>query len=101
MAYLGSGHDRRKPIHKLQSIQRGNNPVDLSIKNIGEADKQVAVKLTVRWADASLVAYDALPGWTVVTEKDRAVFTRREGIPTDYHREVNTAWDGSALIGRK
>jgi hypothetical protein len=73
----------RKPIHKLQSIQRGNNPVDLSIKNIGEADKQVAVKLTVRWTGASLVAYDALPGWTVATEKDQAVFTRLDRIPME------------------
>jgi hypothetical protein len=73
----------RQPIHKLQCIQRGTNPVDLSIKNIGEADKQVAVKLTVRWTGASLVAYDALPGWRVATEKDWVVFTRREGIPTE------------------
>ena len=70
----------RKPIHKVQSIQSGNNPVDLSIKNIGEADKQGAITLTVQWTGASLVAYDALPGWTVATEKDRAVFARGEGI---------------------
>jgi Protein of unknown function (DUF3142) len=70
----------RKPNHKLQAVQRGDNPVDLAIKNIGEADKQVSTKLTVTWTGASLVAFDALPGWAVVTEKERAVFTRVDGI---------------------
>jgi hypothetical protein len=88
----------RKPIHKLQSIQRGNNPVDLSIKNIGEADKQVAVKLTVRWTGASLVAYDALPGWTLLPRKIGQCSPVGKASLRDYHREVNTAWDGSALI---
>lgn len=73
----------RKPIHKLQADQYGDNPIDLSIKNVGEADKQVSTKLTVTWSGASLVAYDALAGWTVVTEKDRAVFSRRDGIPLE------------------
>jgi Protein of unknown function (DUF3142) len=70
----------RKPVHKLEVIQRGDNPVDLSIKNTGEADRQIGVKLTVTWTGASVVACDALPGWTVATEKERAVFTRVDGI---------------------
>jgi hypothetical protein len=71
----------RRPIHKLHAIQRGDNPVDLSIKNLGEADKQTGAKLTVTWTGASLVAFDALPGWTIATEKERAVFTRIDRIP--------------------
>jgi hypothetical protein len=70
----------RKPIHKLQAVQHGDNPVDFAIKNIGEADKQISTKLTVTWTGASLVAFDALPGWTVVTKKEGAVFTRVNGI---------------------
>jgi len=70
----------RKPIHKLQAVQRGDNPIDLSIRNIGEADKQVGAKLTVNWTGASLVAFDALPGWTVATDKEHAVFSRMSGF---------------------
>ena len=66
----------RKPAHKLQAVQRGDNPIDISVKNIGEADKQVSVRVTVTWTGASIVAFDALPGWTVVAKNDRAVFTR-------------------------
>ena len=73
----------RKPIHKLQAVQRGDNPIDLSVKNVGEADKQVSTKLTVYWTGASLVAFDALPGWTVATDKERAVFSRMSGFPLE------------------
>ena len=57
--------------------------MDFSIKNIGEADKQISAELTVTWSGASLVAFDALPGWTVATENERAVFTRVDGIPME------------------
>jgi len=74
----------RRPLHQLQAVQRGDNPVDLSIRNVGEADKQVGAQLIVTWTGASLVAYDALPGWTVITEKNRALFTHSEHIPLDF-----------------
>jgi hypothetical protein len=73
----------RKPIHSLQAVQRGDNPVDLSIKNMGEADKQIDAKLTVTWTGASIVASDALPGWTVAASREHAVFTRVEKIPLE------------------
>lgn len=73
----------RKPIHSLQAVQRGDNPVDLSIKNMGEADKQIGAKLTVTWIGASIVALDALPGWTVAAGREHAVFTRVEKIPLE------------------
>src|SRR5258708_10113746 len=73
----------RKPIHGLQAVQRGDNPVDLSIKNMGEADKQIGAKLTVTWTGASIVAFDALPGWTVAASIQRAVFTRVEKVPLE------------------
>jgi Protein of unknown function (DUF3142) len=73
----------RKPTHSLQAVQRGDNPVDLSIKNMGEADKQIGAKLTVTWTGASIVALDALPGWTVAASREHAVFTRVEKIPLE------------------
>jgi hypothetical protein len=84
----------RKPIHKLLSIQRGDNPIDLSIKNVGEADKQLGMKLTVTWTGASLVAWDALPGWTIASEEGRAVFTRTDGLPSELPPggERNVGW---------
>ena len=89
---LGAVMAGRKPIHKLQAIQRGDNPVDFSIKNLGEADRQTSAKLTVTWADASVVAFDALPGWTVALEKTRAIFTRVHGnlmeLPPGNERSV-------------
>jgi hypothetical protein len=75
----------RNPIHKVQAVQRGDNPIDLAIQNSGEADKQIGVKLTVTWTGASLVAFDALPGWTVATDKERAVFSRMSG----FHLELS------------
>jgi hypothetical protein len=73
----------RRPVHSLQAVQRGDNPVDLSIKNMGEADKQIGAKLTVTWTGASIVALDALPGWTVAAGMEHAVFTRVEKIPLE------------------
>jgi hypothetical protein len=73
----------RKPIHKLDVIRHGDNPIDLSIRNTGEAEKQIAVRLTVAWTGASLIAWDALPGWTVETGKERAVFKRADGTRSE------------------
>ena len=70
----------RIPVHKLEVVKIGENPVDLAISNVGEADDQGNVIVTVRWNYASLVAYDALPGWTVRTEKGRAIFTPIAGF---------------------
>lgn len=82
----------RKPAHKLQAVQRGDNPIDISVKNTGEADKQVGVRVTVTWTGASIVAFDALPGWTVVAKNERAVFTRVDGsrmeLPPGNERSV-------------
>jgi hypothetical protein len=73
----------RKPVHSLKAVQRGDNPVDLSIKNMGEADRQIGAKLTVTWTGASIVALDALPGWEVAAGIEHAVFTRIEKIPLE------------------
>jgi len=65
----------RAPVHKLEIATVGDNPIDLSISNVGEADNQQNVVVTVTWHSSSLMACDALPGWTVRTERERAIFT--------------------------
>jgi hypothetical protein len=43
--------------------------------NSGEADERFAGTVTARWKEATLVASDALPGWSVHTTNEEAVFT--------------------------
>lgn len=82
----------RTPVHKLEVLQEGDNPIDLSISNIGEADEQRSIVVTVTWTGASLVACDALPGWTVRTERERVVFTPvagfRSPLPPGQQRSI-------------
>src|SRR5258708_12148 len=73
----------RKPIHSLQAVQRGDNPIDLSIKNMGGAGKKIGPKLTVTWTRDTHVSLEAFPGWTVAASKEHAVFTRVEKIPLE------------------
>jgi hypothetical protein len=70
----------RTPTRKLEILQEGNNPVDLSISNAGEADEQHDIVVTITWSGASLVAWDALPGWTIRAERERAIFTPVTGL---------------------
>jgi hypothetical protein len=79
-ATLSAVMDGRTPLHKLEVLQAGNNPIDLSISNTGEADEQHNIVVTVTWSGASVVACDALPGWTVRTERERAVFRSAAGF---------------------
>lgn len=65
----------RAPIHRLEVATVGVNPIDLSISNVGEADNQQNIVVTVTWNSSSLIACDALPGWTVRTERQKAIFT--------------------------
>jgi hypothetical protein len=66
----------RPPIHKLNVVQEGENPIDVSIVNGGEADEKLGAIVTGTWKANTLVAADALPGWIVDLARDRAVFTR-------------------------
>jgi hypothetical protein len=82
----------RTPIHRLEVAEQGENPIDLSITNTGEAAEQRNIVVTVTWRGASLVAWDALPGWTVHTERERATFTSGRGLhsqlPPDSRRSI-------------
>jgi hypothetical protein len=70
----------RRPVHSVEVLKHRDNPVDLSISNVGEADTQRPIVVTVTWSGAPLVAWDALPGWTVQVENERAVFTLVAGV---------------------
>ena len=64
----------RLPEHKLNILQEGENPIDLSIVNAGEADEQLNMNVTATWDDAGLTASDALAGWNLESENGRATF---------------------------
>jgi hypothetical protein len=88
-ATLSAVMNGRTPVHRLKVLQEGNNPVDLSISNPGEADEECDVVVTVSWNGGALVAWDALPGWTVRTERERAVFrSLRSQLPPGSRRSI-------------
>src|SRR6266403_1636565 len=88
-ATLSAVMNGRTPVHRLKVLQEGNNPVDLSISNPGEADEEFDVVVTVSWNGGELVAWDALPGWTVRTERERAVFrSLRSQLPPGSRRGI-------------
>src|SRR5262245_50303606 len=64
----------RLPKHKLNILQEGENPIDLSIFNAGEADEQLNASVTAIWNGARLTASDALAGWNMKSEDGRATF---------------------------
>jgi len=64
----------RLPEHKLNILQEGENPIDLSIFNAGEADEQLSTNVTATWNGAGLTASDALAGWNMKSENGRAIF---------------------------
>jgi Protein of unknown function (DUF3142) len=65
----------RRPEHKLNILQEGENPIDLSIFNAGEADEQLNAIVSATWNGAGLTASDALAGWNMKSENGRAIFT--------------------------
>jgi Protein of unknown function (DUF3142) len=64
----------RKPLHRLEVVQEGENPIDLAIANTGETDEQLDSVVTASWNSNAIVAADALPGWTFDLTNGRAVF---------------------------
>ena len=65
----------RSPAHRLQVAQEGEAPVDFSVINAGEADESLDCSVVIRWNDSSIVALDALPGWTVAQQSGKVTFT--------------------------
>jgi len=82
----------RLPKHRLNILQEGENPIDLSIFNAGEADEQLNANVTATWNAAGLTASDALAGWNMKSENGRAIFkgTASHGLrlPPGATREI-------------
>ena len=82
----------RHPKHNLKVVQEGQNPIDLSIFNAGEADEQINSNVAATWSEAELTASDALSGWNVRSENGRAVFnaTAQQGVrlPPGANRKI-------------
>ncbi len=64
----------RKPLHQLEVLQEGENPIDLAIVNTGEAEEELDSAVTAIWNGAATVTADALTGWTVDITHSRAIF---------------------------
>jgi len=71
----------REPAHPLEVARRGENPIDLELINIGEADEQFTGSITGSWRNAKLVASDSVAGWQLQTSNGRAVFTPEANEP--------------------
>ena len=71
----------RKPRHHIEVLQEGENPIDLSIANTGEADEQLDSVVTATWSGSALVASDALRGWRVDHSDGCAIFSTTAGRP--------------------
>jgi hypothetical protein len=69
----------RKPLHRLEVLQQGENPIDLSIANTGEADEPLDSVVTAIWNSAATVTADVLTGWTVDITHGQAVFRNTSG----------------------
>jgi Protein of unknown function (DUF3142) len=69
----------RPPVHKLEAVHGGANPVDVAIQNAGEADEQIICTLSAVSPGNPPIAYDALPGWNVQIQADRAIFAPTPG----------------------
>jgi hypothetical protein len=94
----------RAPVHQLVAMQEGNNPIDLSISNAGEASDQGDTTVTATWTGANLLTFDALPGWKVSVEKERAFFTQvagtRSPLPPSGKRSIGWLRYDKATIVR-
>ena len=65
----------RSPEHRLNVLQEGENPIDLTIFNAGEADEQCSSDVIATWTGPVLSASDALSGWNARSEDGRAIFS--------------------------
>lgn len=60
--------------HELRVTAHGENPVDMTLLNTGEVDENITLPVIVTWKDGSLIASDALPGWTCEVSSNSARF---------------------------
>ena len=94
----------RKPLHHLEILEEGENPIDLSIVNTGEADEQLDSVVTATWNSGAMVAADALAGWTVevtqeVPQTVNPVTNGRAIFRTAGERQMRLSPGGKRQIG--
>ncbi len=82
----------RTPRHQLEVVEHGDNPVDLAIRNNGEADERASVRVIVL-SDKTPVAADALTGCSVELDKTKSIFTTNGGaLSLRPGEERNIGW---------
>ena len=64
----------------MDVISHGENPIDVSICNNGEADERLDVHVIVD-SDQSAIAADALSGWWAEQHEKQSIFTTNPGEP--------------------
>jgi hypothetical protein len=69
----------RAPLHHVEAVCEGDNPVDVSLVNSGEAEERGPRTVTLTWSGARAAAWDALPGWSVAVGEGSAVFSTIPG----------------------
>ena len=73
-------------------VEHGDNPVDLAIRNNGEADERASVRVIVL-SDKTPVAADALTGCSVELDKTKSIFTTNGGaLSLRPGEERNIGW---------
>ena len=85
-ATLDSVMAGKTPLPKVQASAQGSNPVDLILRNLGDADADWPARVSVALpaSGASILAGDALSGYAFVPDADhpqRAEFQRRGDSP--------------------
>ncbi|MFZ4764026.1 MAG: DUF3142 domain-containing protein [Roseimicrobium sp.] len=73
---------------------QGENPVDLTLRNDGESPGPWQGRVEVRWASPTRVVAEALRGWEVSLEGQRAVFSPASGkdVPLPPGSERAIGW---------
>lgn len=64
----------RPPTHALELTTSGENPIDVSVRNRGEAEETLSARAVITWKTGALIASDALAGWQVAAAETSAQF---------------------------
>ncbi len=73
---LAAVMEGRPPARRLEILTEGENPVDLSLSNQGEAEELLDVTVVVRWEGDAPPAVEALRGWSVTRHAHEVRFVR-------------------------
>lgn len=73
---LAAVMEGRSPARRLEILTAGENPVDLSLSNPGEAEEALELSVRVRWEGPAPLAVEALRGWSVTQTAQEARFVR-------------------------